>query len=84
MPNLNEKNRENPLCLLYSVKARALLHAHLSRIQLNPETLDKDRQYIVKLCPYLIQEMISCINQLTLLAYSQQSKLLKLNFTLFI
>ena len=61
---------------MYSIKARALLHAHLSRIPLNPETLDKDRQYIVKKCPYLIQEMISCTNQLTILAFNQQGKIL--------
>ncbi|XP_066991282.1 translocation protein SEC63 homolog [Anabrus simplex] len=72
IPNLNEKNRERPLCYPYSIKARALLHAHLSRIALNPETLDKDRQYIVKKCPYLIQEMVNCVSQLILLAYARR------------
>ncbi|GAB1861954.1 Translocation protein SEC63-like protein [Camponotus japonicus] len=70
LPNLGEKNREVPLCHLYSIKARALLHAHLSRIPLNPETLDKDRQYIVRKCPYLIQEMVACVHQVILLAYA--------------
>lgn len=70
LPNLGEKNKEMPLCHLYSIKARAIIHAHLSRIALNPETLEKDRQYIVKKCPYLIQEMVSCVNQIILLAYS--------------
>jgi len=59
---------------LYSIKARALLHAHLSRIPLNPETLDKDRQYIVKKCPYLIQEMVACVHQVILLAYARRGK----------
>lgn len=72
LQNLGEKNREYPLCLMYSIKARALIHAHLSRMNLNPETLEKDRQYIVKKCPYLIQEMISCVNQLIVLAYARQ------------
>lgn len=72
IPNLHEKNRERPLCCLYSLKARALLHAHLNRIPLNPETLDKDRQYIVKKCPYLIQEMVNCVSQLILMAYARR------------
>ncbi|KDR11817.1 translocation protein SEC63 homolog [Zootermopsis nevadensis] len=70
--NLSEKNQERPLCFAYSVKARALLYAHLSRITLNPNSLDKDRQYIVKKCPYLIQEMVNCVSQLVLLAYARR------------
>jgi len=72
LPNLNEKCKEVPLCRMYSVKARAILHAHLSRIELNPDTLDKDRQIIVQKCPYLIQEMVSCVNQLIMLAYARR------------
>ncbi|GLH14484.1 AAEL007987-PA, partial [Gryllus bimaculatus] len=72
IPNLSEKNRERPLCALYSIKARALLHAHLHRIALKPDTLDKDRQYVVKKCPYLIQEMVNCVSQLILLAYARR------------
>ncbi|XP_008557153.1 translocation protein SEC63 homolog [Microplitis demolitor] len=68
--NLGEKNKEFPLCRNYSLKARAIIYAHLSRIPLNPETLEQDRQYIIKKCPYLIQEMIMCVNQLIFLAYS--------------
>lgn len=70
LPNLNEKCKELPLCRLYSIKARALLHAHHTRIPLNPDTLEKDRQFIVKKCPYLIQEMVACVNQLIMLAYA--------------
>ncbi|XP_012272858.1 translocation protein SEC63 homolog [Orussus abietinus] len=72
LSNLNEKNKEIPLCYLYSIKARALLHAHLSRMPLNPDTLEKDRQYIVKKCPYLIQEMIACISHLIMMAYARK------------
>lgn len=72
LPNLNEKCKEVPLCRMYSVKTRAILHAHLSRIELNSETLDKDRQMIVQKCPYLIQEMVSCVNQLIMLAYARR------------
>ena len=60
------------MCNMYSIKARAIIHAHLSRIPLNPETLEKDRQYIVKKCPYLIQEMVACVNQLIMLAYARR------------
>lgn len=58
---------------MYSIKARALLHAHLSRIPLNPETLEQDRRYIVGKCPYLIQEQVNCVFQLILLAYAGRS-----------
>lgn len=72
LPNLNEKCKELPLCRMYSIKARSILHAHLSRMVLNQHTLDKDRQFIVKKCPYLIQEMVSCVNQLIMLAYARR------------
>ncbi|CAG2062441.1 unnamed protein product [Timema podura] len=72
IPNLNEKNREAPLCYLYSIKARALIHAHLNHVPLNPETLEKDGQYIIKKCPYLIQEMVNCVSQLIMLAYAHR------------
>lgn len=74
LPNLNEKCKELPLCRMYSVKTRAILHAHLSRMPLNAETLDKDRQFVVAKSPYLIQEMVSCVNQLIMLAYARRSK----------
>lgn len=70
LPHLNEKCKEVPLCRNYSVKTRALIHAHLSRIQLNPNTLEKDRQFVMRKCPYLVQEMVSVVNQLIMLAYA--------------
>ena len=44
LPQLSEKSKEKPLCYPYSVKARALLHAHLSRLELPPKSLDLGRQ----------------------------------------
>jgi translocation protein SEC63 len=70
LPHLNEKCKEVPLCRNYSVKTRAIIHAHLSRLQLNPHTLEKDRQFVIKKCPYLIQEIVSVVNQLIMLAYA--------------
>merc|ERR1711962_640203 len=70
LPNLGINNKEKPLCFGYSVKARALLFAHLSRIPLPRHSLHQDRLYIVKKCPYLIHEMVSCISQLILLAHA--------------
>ena len=43
IPNLQLNNKEKPLCFGYSVKARALLFAHLSRITLPMKTLHQDR-----------------------------------------
>lgn len=70
LPNLGEKNKERPLCFAYSMKARSLLHAHLSRMKLPDATLDQDRLYIVKCCPILIQEMVTCVSQLIMLAHA--------------
>lgn len=64
--------KEPPLSYNYSIKARALIHAHLSRLTLKADTLDLDRMYIVKKCPYLIQEMVGVVSQLILLAYAQR------------
>ncbi|VVC92869.1 unnamed protein product [Leptidea sinapis] len=72
LPNLGEKNKEQPLCRPYSIKARALLHAHLSRMKLPEDTLEVDRRYIVSKCPDLIVEMVNCINQLIALAYARR------------
>lgn len=74
LPNLNEKNKERPLCFHYSIKARALLHAHLSRMPLPPNTLELDRQLVIRKCPYLIQEMVTCVSQLIMLAHAGRSK----------
>lgn len=70
LPHLNEKCKEVPLCRNYSVKARAIIHAHLSRLPLNPNTLEKDRQFVIKKCPYLVNEIVSVVNQLIMLAYA--------------
>lgn len=70
LPHLNEKCKEVPLCRNYSVKARAIIHAHLTRLPLNPNTLEKDRQFVIKKCPYLVNEMVSVVNQLIMLAYA--------------
>lgn len=70
LPNLGINNKEKPLCFGYSVKARALLFAHLSRVPLPKLSLHQDRLYIVKKCPYLVHEMVSCLSQLILLAHA--------------
>ncbi|KAF5400536.1 Translocation protein SEC63 [Paragonimus heterotremus] len=44
-----------------SVKARALIYAHLDRIPLSSKTLHLDQQYIIKNCPRLIDEMINSL-----------------------
>jgi len=64
LPHLNEKNKEKPLCFPYSVKARALLHAHFTRIALPYDTLQKDLEIVLKKCPYLVKEMINVVGQL--------------------
>lgn len=68
--NIQEKNRERPLCFPYSVKTRVLLHAHFQRLILNENTLEIDRDYVLKKCPYLINEMINICASLVAMAMS--------------
>ena len=42
----------------------------LSRIALPPNTLHQDRLFVIKKCPYLLQEMVQCVSQLILLAHA--------------
>merc|ERR1719308_721149 len=70
IPMLGINNKEKPLCYGYSVKARSLLFAHLSRIALPPNTLHQDRLFVIKKCPYLLHEMVQCVSQLILLAHA--------------
>uniref|UniRef100_A0A0A9ZBA8 J domain-containing protein n=3 Tax=Lygus hesperus TaxID=30085 RepID=A0A0A9ZBA8_LYGHE len=72
LSNFGEKNRERPLCYTYALRARVLMFAHLSRIPLPENTLDRDRMYIVKKCPYLIREMVNGVSQLIMLAYARR------------
>ncbi|RNA03877.1 translocation SEC63-like protein, partial [Brachionus plicatilis] len=58
LPELQEKIRELPYSAPYSIKARALIHAHLSRLTLS-DTLTKDKNYLIKKCPFLINEMVN-------------------------
>ncbi|OQR66371.1 translocation protein SEC63-like [Tropilaelaps mercedesae] len=64
--DFGEKNREPPLNYEYSIKARALLYAHLLRLPLNAGAA-KDMRYIVKKCPVLLSEFVSCTAQLVML-----------------
>lgn len=70
LPLLGEKNKERPLCFSYSIKTRAILHAHLSRMKLPQSTLEVDRCFIVRKCPHLLQEYVNCVAQLITLALS--------------
>ncbi|KAK3758267.1 hypothetical protein RRG08_036537 [Elysia crispata] len=68
LQNVQEKNRERPLCFAYSVKARALMLAHFQRIPLNPDTLELDQKYLLKKCPYLISDMVNICASLVAMA----------------
>ena len=74
IPYLGEKNREGVLSAPFSIKARALIHAALSRTELNPTTLGKDRDYILKKTPQLLREMIQCCVN-TIVAMRHQGEL---------
>uniref|UniRef100_A0A0K0CUL9 J domain-containing protein n=1 Tax=Angiostrongylus cantonensis TaxID=6313 RepID=A0A0K0CUL9_ANGCA len=65
LPNLGENKKERPLSLPYSLKARILIHSHLSRIPLDNEGLEYDQRYILARVLRLTEEMISMSQQLT-------------------
>ena len=37
LPRVNAKTKERPFCAVYATKARILMHAHLSRMELSPQ-----------------------------------------------
>nr|VZI16014.1 unnamed protein product [Spirometra erinaceieuropaei] len=45
----------------YAIKARALIYAHMLRLDLPPKTLFLDKQYIISHCPRLFEEMINSL-----------------------
>ena len=69
---LNEKNRENPLCAPYSIKARALLLAHMQTISLPSATLQQDLLYLLGKTPTLINEMVHVCASLTAMSKAGQ------------
>uniref|UniRef100_A0A8C5QN18 Translocation protein SEC63 homolog n=1 Tax=Leptobrachium leishanense TaxID=445787 RepID=A0A8C5QN18_9ANUR len=73
---INLKKNEPPLTCPYSLKARVLMLAHLSRMQI-PEALKEDQQFILKKCPALLQEMVNVICQLIIMARSREERELR-------
>ncbi|OQV17240.1 Translocation protein SEC63-like protein [Hypsibius exemplaris] len=69
---VQEKIKERPFGAPYSVKTRALLLAHLDRIELPASYLREDLDYILKKCPMLINEMINSCALLMMWYYSRQ------------
>ncbi|XP_053572244.1 LOW QUALITY PROTEIN: translocation protein SEC63 homolog [Bombina bombina] len=69
--SINLKKTEPPLTCPYSLKARVLILAHLSRMQI-PETLKEDQQFMLKKCPALLQEMVNVICQLIIMAREER------------
>uniref|UniRef100_A0A5K3FZM8 SEC63 domain-containing protein n=1 Tax=Mesocestoides corti TaxID=53468 RepID=A0A5K3FZM8_MESCO len=45
----------------YAIKARALIYAHMLRLDLPPKSLSVDKQYIIAQCPRLLEEMINSL-----------------------
>lgn len=64
LPDVQEKIREQPYSYLFSIKARALIHAHLLRVDLPADTLLKDKVVVVKKAPFLINELVNVVSNL--------------------
>ena len=76
--SISENAKERPLNFPYSVKARALIYSNLCRIEISSPLLNSDLEYILTKTPLLIQEMVSCISQLTSMAHYKKAALPRL------
>ncbi|KAI3380530.1 hypothetical protein SNEBB_010541 [Seison nebaliae] len=65
--DVNERTKETPFNAIYSVKARALLIAHIERHELT-DNLISDLNVLLKETPQLLIEMIHIVNQLISMA----------------
>ncbi|KAK6297881.1 hypothetical protein J4Q44_G00324640 [Coregonus suidteri] len=68
--NINVKKKEPPFCYPYSLKARVLVLAHLSRMDVS-EDIEEDQRFVVRKSPALLQEMVNVGCQLTMMANSR-------------
>jgi translocation protein SEC63 len=64
LPDLQEKIREMPYSYLFSIKARALIHAQLMRVDLPADTLQKDKNAVLRKAPFLLNEMVNVVSNL--------------------
>ena len=72
--SINLKKNEPPLTCPYSLKARVLLQSHFARKKI-PETLEEDQQFMLKKkCPALLQETVTVICQLIIMARSREER----------
>lgn len=78
---MQEKTRERPFSDPYSIKARALIYAHLNRMDLPANTLQKDKNLVISKCPFLINEMIN--TDINLIAAVNANYVPKCKFLLF-
>ncbi|KAI3414011.1 hypothetical protein GPALN_011477 [Globodera pallida] len=62
--NLGENKKENPFCHPWSIKARALIHAHLTRVPLQSSRLETDQAYIVSRSLQLTEELLRVLIQM--------------------
>lgn len=70
LPDVQEKTKERPFQTPYCLKARTLIHAHLNRLTTLSDDLNKDKRYVVKRSPYLINEMINIEAQLVSMGHA--------------
>ncbi|CAI2298480.1 unnamed protein product [Caenorhabditis sp. 36 PRJEB53466] len=75
LSGVNDKGKEQPLSQPYALKARVLIHAYLSRLPLESfeNALDQDQEYIITRMLRLVEEMLTCSQNL--LAYQHGAKI---------
>ncbi|KAL3113866.1 hypothetical protein niasHT_017462 [Heterodera trifolii] len=62
--NLHENKKEYPFCNYWSIKARTLIHAYLTREPLHSPRLETDQAYIVGRSLQLVEEMLRVLIQM--------------------
>ena len=73
--NVVENAKEKPMNYPYSIKARALMNSHLVNLDIFSQNLANDLDYVLIKSSLLVQEMINCIAQLTVMAnYNKAQK----------
>uniref|UniRef100_H2YM46 J domain-containing protein n=1 Tax=Ciona savignyi TaxID=51511 RepID=H2YM46_CIOSA len=76
--SITDNAKERPMNFPYSVKARILMYCHLCRIDVPSAPLEEDLEYILCKMPLLVQEMVGCISQLTVMAHWNKASMPRL------
>nr|XP_002126467.1 translocation protein SEC63 homolog [Ciona intestinalis] len=76
--SITDNPKERPMNFPYSVKARILIYCHLCRLDIPSTMLEEDLEFILCKVPLLVQEMVGCLSQLTVMAHWNKASMPRL------